>query len=210
MIQVLRNFLALTPAIIIAIYLHELAHAKLFKMLTKTKNDFSLIGRVDPFGLLMYYIFQFGWSRPYPINYWKLKKSGIFKAIFVIISGPFMNFVVGVLAALLFKYTGVYRYSTQLDFSEYERSFLLSYISDILYWTMIVNLKTFLFNLLPFPPLDGSRIIEIVTPDDQVDWLAKYEIYGLLSLVVLSILGIIQLIMWPVSKLVEFITGLIV
>ncbi|OAA31392.1 peptidase M50 [Kosmotoga arenicorallina S304] len=209
MVQILRNFLTLTPAIIIAIYFHEIAHARLFKKTTESKRDFSLIGCVDPLGLLMYYIFQFGWSRPFPINYWKLKKHGLTKTLFTIISGPAVNLFVGIAAALLFKYSGLFKYSTFFT-GGLERNYMLSYLSDVLYWIMVVNLKTSLFNLLPFPPLDGARLIEIATPDNQVDWLAKFEVYGLLSLVVLSILGIIQLIMWPVSRLVEFITGLII
>ena len=210
MVQVFRNFLALTPAIIVAIYFHEMAHASLFKKTTKTRRNFSFVGCVDPLGLLMYYMFQFGWSRPFPINYWKLKKNGLPVTILTIFSGPAMNLIIGVTAALFFKYTGLFRYSTLLARESYGQNYLLSYFSDVLYWIMVVNLKTSLFNLLPFSPLDGARLIEITAPDNQVDWLAKFEVYGLLSLVVLSILGIIQLIMWPVSRLVEFITGLII
>ncbi len=75
---------------------------------------------------------------------------------------------------------------------------------------MVINLNTALFNLIPIPPLDGANIVTVLVPESQVNWLVKkYELYGILTLLVLSLMGIIQLIMWPITQFIQLLARLI-
>jgi Zn-dependent protease len=211
MLEMLRNFISLTPAIIVAILTHEYSHYYLARYFDRTRTEWSkpgFIRRVDPVGLLMYYLFKFGWSRPYPVNYWKLRKLGYSKAILTALSGSLGNFVVGLLAGLVFYLSGLHRYSTLMP--DYLSSYPLSYFADVIYWVMFIDLSTAFFNLLPIPPLDGANIITVIVPESYVNWLVKYELYGILVLLVLSLIGVIQLIMWPVTQFIQILSWLIV
>ncbi|MDD3461790.1 MAG: site-2 protease family protein, partial [Mesotoga sp.] len=66
-----------------------------------------------------------------------------------------------------------------------------------------------LFNLIPIPPLDGANIVTMIVPENQVNWLVKYELYGILTLLVLSLMGIIQLVMWPITQFIQLLARLI-
>lgn len=211
-IEMTRKFIVLSPAIAIAIYLHEYSHYYFSKKfmtgaVERPRPDF--ISRVDPVGLLMYYFFLFGWSRPYPINYWKLRKEGLSKALITVFSGPLTNFLIGLIAGIVFYVSGLYKFSTEMPHFSIINPYM-NYLADVVYWTMIINLNTSLFNLIPIPPLDGANVLTVVVPANYVQWLAKYEIYGIMVLLVLSLLGIMQLIMWPITEFVTFLARVIV
>lgn len=211
-IEMTRKFIVLSPAIAIAIYFHEYSHyyfSNKFISGSVEKQKPGFINRIDPVGLLMYFFFLFGWSRPYPINYWKLRKEGLAKALLTVFSGPLTNFLIGLTAGLVFYFSGLYSYSTEMPHFSIVNPYM-NYLADVIYWTMIINLNTSLFNLIPIPPLDGANILTIVVPANYVQWLAKYEIYGLIVLLVLSLLGIMQLIMWPITEFVSFLSHAIV
>ena len=211
-IEMTRKFIVMTPSIAIAIYVHELSHFFTAKKYTVGATNWThpgFVERIDPVGLLMYYFFLFGWSRPYPINYWKLRKVGIKKALLTTFSGPISNFIIGLSAGLIFYLSGLYRLSTEMPNYVLVNP-ILNCLSDAVYWVMVINLNTSLFNLIPIPPLDGANIVTVVVPEDYVQWLAKYEIYGIILLLVLSLLGIMQLIMWPVTEFVKLLSRIIV
>lgn len=207
----IRNFICLTPAVVSVIFIREYTRylfGKAFSENSKLEKP-GFIKRIDPLGMLMLYFFRFGWSRPYPLNYWKIKKRGTWKALLTATSGSIANFLLGLAVGLIFYLTGAHKYSSFFYDSGYNSvSPLLNYFADVLYWTMITNLNTSLFNLLPFPPLDGSNIFTILLPERYLIWLAKYEIYGVLALIVLSLLGVIQMIMWPITRFIEFLAHL--
>lgn len=210
MLEMMRNFFSLTPAIAVAIISHEYFRfitAKRFDAVKPEWGGPGFIRRIDPVGLLMYYFFKFGWSRPFPVNYWKLRKAGYFKGILTAISGSIANFSIGLIAGLVFYLSGLHQYSTFMP--EAVNSFPLSYIADVVYWMMVIDLNTALFNLIPIPPLDGANIVTMIVPENQVNWLVKYELYGILTLLVLSLMGIIQLVMWPITQFIQLLARLI-
>ncbi|HOP37550.1 MULTISPECIES: site-2 protease family protein [Mesotoga] len=210
MFEMMRNFFCLTPAIAAAILSHEYARFITARRFEATKPEWGgpgFIRRIDPVGLLMFYFFKFGWSRPFPVNYWKLRKAKYFKAILTALSGSIANFSLGVITGLIFYLSGLHRFSTFMP--ETVSSFPASYLADVVYWTMVINLNTALFNLIPIPPLDGANIVTMLVPESQVNWLVKYELYGILTLLVLSLMGIIQLIMWPITQFIQLLARLI-
>ncbi len=214
LLEVLKRVLALTPAIVLAVVGHEYPRYFLYRLYNPDRNKEArlprpgVFKRMDPIGLLMFYLFRFGWTRRYPVNYWKLKRQGMHRAILTALSGSLGNLSLGVLVGLVFYLSGMSQFCTELSGSITGHSFL-AYSADVMYWSMIVNLNTALFNILPIPPLDGSTVVTIIAPPQYVNWLVKYELYGIIALLALSGLGIIQMIMYPVTEFVTFLARVI-
>jgi len=213
-LETVRRLLALTPAIMVTIIAHEYPRYFLYRRFDPDRNrDVKLpppgfFRRIDPIGLMMFYLFKFGWSRRYPVNYWKLKRKGTSRAVFTALSGSAGNLLVGVIAGVVFYVSGVSLYAAEIA-SGTAGSPLVSYLADVMYWIMIVNLNTALFNILPIPPLDGATVVTIIAPPQYVNWLVKYELYGIIALLALSALGIIQMIMYPVTEFVALLARVI-
>ncbi len=173
------------PAALIAIIFHELSHGCVAYLLgdktAKERGRLSLnpVKHMDFLGLLSMILFGFGWAKPVPVNpyYFKKKKLGI---IFVSLAGPLSNvimaFVSLLLARLLLSFfvpsTTVWIYAEMI-------------ICEFLYCFAVLNIGLAVFNLIPIPPLDGSKILFSVLPRRAYGFLLQYERYGMLLLIVL-------------------------
>jgi Zn-dependent protease len=168
------TFLLLAPLVLISLTLHELAHAwvawRLGDPTAKAQGRLSLnpLVHLDPLGTIMFAItallanLPFGWAKPVPVDprYFRRAKEGM---AVVAAAGPFMNFLLA-LAAL-----AVYRHG------DFEGRTL-----DVLGKAYVVNIVLGLFNLIPVPPLDGSRIVGAVMDDaTYVRWI-RLDQYGML------------------------------
>ncbi len=164
------------PAILIAITIHEYAHARA----AKAFGDYSavLLGRaslnplrhLDPIGTICLFLFNFGWARPVPINPYnfKNKRLGLF---FVSFAGPFTNLLFALGIGLLFR-------------SVVSRPGALS---QLLFYLMFLNIGLGLFNLIPLPPLDGFHIVEALFERSKViDLLNSIGPLALISIILLD------------------------
>lgn len=163
------------PAALIAITLHEYAHGyvsyKLGDPTPKQMGRLSLnpLAHLDPIGTLCLVFFHFGWAKPVCVNpyYYKNPKKGM---ILVGLAGPLMNFILAFVSALfmaiIMKKTGGYVGS----FTYYLFNFL-----NVCY---VLNIGLGVFNLIPFPPLDGAKIVGGLLPDHIYFNFMKYERYG--------------------------------
>lgn len=163
------------PAALIAITLHEYAHGyvsyKLGDPTPKQMGRLSLnpLAHLDPIGTLCLVFFHFGWAKPVCVNpyYYKNQKKGM---ILVGLAGPLMNFILAFVSALfmaiIMKKTGGYVGS----FTYYLFNFL-----NVCY---VLNIGLGVFNLIPFPPLDGAKIVGGLLPDHIYFNFMKYERYG--------------------------------
>jgi Zn-dependent protease len=137
------------PVVLFAITVHEYAHARTALALGDPtakmagRITFNPVSHLDPIGAICLYLFQFGWAKPVPVNprYFRNPRMG---NLWVSLAGPLANFGTALLAGILIRYF--------LFPSELYLRILLSMI--------ILNLALGLFNLLPFPPLDGSHVLE--------------------------------------------------
>lgn len=154
----MRNFfgpemLLRIPALLIAITFHEFAHARVSYSLgdptPKQTGRLSLnpLAHLDPVGLLMLWIFRFGWAKPVQINpyYYKDPKKGV---LLVSLAGPLSNLVLAFFTLIFLK----------LDF------ITSSFAVNFVYILFVYNLGLAVFNLIPVPPLDGSKILVNLLP----------------------------------------------
>ena len=167
-------------ALIISLTVHEFAHALTADRLgDPTPRSFGRLSlnplrHLDPLGTIMLLIARFGWGRPVPIDPYNFR-SPRRDELLVALSGPASNFLLAILT-----------------------SFFSSY-SPILYILVVVNLSLAIFNLLPLPPLDGSKILlNLLPPEQSSSWATAFDQYGPFLLAALLFSNFINLIISPI------------
>ncbi|WP_162902343.1 site-2 protease family protein [Facilibium subflavum] len=181
------HFMMFIIPMLFAITLHEAAHGYIAKI--RGDKTAYLMGRVslnpirhiDPLGTIilptaMFLLgtgFLFGWAKPVPVNFNQLKKPKI-DTILVAIAGPLANLVMAVGWLLLWKYVPNFGFHQMAQFG------------------IILNLMLMVFNLLPIPPLDGSRIISAILPYKAALKYNALERWGFLIVLVLLFIPIGQ------------------
>ena len=177
-------------AVLICIIVHEVSHGLAAYWLgdptAKKSRRLSLnpIQHIDPFGFLMMIVAGFGWAKPVPVDarYFKKPKSGMAITAF---AGPFSNFVMAFLTAMLFQAV------VGMITVQGNRTILL-HLTKFLGMILVLNIGLGLFNLIPFPPLDGSKILGIILPERLYFTLMRYERYGMFLLVAILWFGILD------------------
>ena len=172
--------------VVISISLHELAHGLVAYWLgDNTAKDagrltLNPIKNIDPYMSIIVpvvlYLLKapvFGGAKPVPVNYRNLKWREWGMAL-VAISGPLTNFLIAFIAFLIARFSGI------LSGGE-----LPSFIAAE---TIFINLGFMLFNLIPVPPLDGSRVLYAIAPDSVRKFIGEMERYGIIIIYVLILL----------------------
>ncbi len=223
MIDNILVYLYAIPAILISLSFHELSHAYIsYKNGDPTAKNLGRVSlnpfrHLDPLGTLMLIIsmrsgFGFGWAKPVPINpaYYKNKKRG---TVLVSLAGPMSNFLLAFIFSFPMAYIAlksgfgvreIYDSSIGIFGRGLSAQAIIFNISRFLY---MINIGLGVFNLLPIPPLDGSKILSAVLPQNLYFRLMGYERYiGLIFLAVMLLRpGILSTILLPLRKVVEFI-----
>jgi len=199
------------PQIVILIFsivFHEYAHgrAAFWRGDTTAKEQGRLtlnpIPHIDPFGSILLPLFLilthapvlFAWAKPVPINPWRFKHMKKDLAI-VGASGPASNLLLAIVAAVIFR----------LSFGISGES---NAVHQFLVLVVLINLVLACFNLIPIPPLDGSRIVTGLLPNEWAQNYLKIERYGMLIIFGLLFLGFFRWLIWPiVVSLLFFLVG---
>ncbi|MCD7862332.1 MAG: site-2 protease family protein [Lachnospiraceae bacterium] len=174
------SILYVAPATLIAIICHECAHGwvsdRLGDPTPRASGRLTLnpLKHLDPVGTLCLLFFHMGWAKPVPINsrYYKNPKLGI---ILVSLAGPFTNFI---LAFIFLLGYGLIQLYAPLN------STLWYTIEIMVYYGAVINIGLGIFNLIPFPPLDGSHVLEELVPVIG-DIFQRFRSYGSLILILL-------------------------
>ncbi|PLR96646.1 site-2 protease family protein [Bacillus sp. T33-2] len=201
----MQNFLAfplseipyVVVTLMIAFTVHEFAHAFVaykFGDPTAQKQGRLTLNparHLDPIGTILIFIAGFGWARPVPVNRFFFKNPRL-AGILVSVAGPLSNFLMVLLA-----FTVGYALSAT-GVGEGSPEFILDFL-DTFIW---LNLVLFVFNLLPFPPLDGYRVIEDLAPAHIRPRMTQWENYGALIFLILVITPLDQYTIHPIFNLV--------
>ena len=164
-------------AVLLCLTVHESCHGLAAYALgdptARREHRLSLnpLRHIDWFGLLMMFVAGFGWAKPVPVNpnYFKKPQQGM---ALTALAGPVSNFLLALLtllAARIFCDVAAYSEANQR-------------ILDFLLMVALLSIGLGLFNLLPIPPLDGSKVLFAVLPDRAYNQLMRYERYGMLLL----------------------------
>jgi Zn-dependent protease len=197
------QFIYVAITLVIAFTLHEFAHAIVaYKFGDDTaarqgRLTLNPLKHLDPFGTILIFIAGFGWARPVPVNRFFFKNPRL-AGILVSLAGPLSNFLLVIVAYIIWYGLLLAGLGTNL-------SPALSEFFNVFIW---LNMVLFIFNLLPFPPLDGYRIIEDLAPSDVRAKLTQYENYGVLIFLVLVITPLDQYTISPIfNTVIPFVLG---
>lgn len=178
-VQIVMNIL---PSLL-CITLHELSHGyvacRLGDTTAKDAGRLTLnpIKHIDIMGLLMMVVFRFGWAKPVPVNMYRFKNPKQGMAL-TALAGPACNFLLA--GVFLFLY-GLLFYPLHTGGTVAETVLQLIYTTTTAY----LSLSLAVFNLIPIPPLDGSKVLFSLIPDESYFKLMRYERYGMILLLVL-------------------------
>ena len=197
LIQLLALFMAIVP--------HEVAHGyvawKLGDPTARRANRLTLnpLAHIDLFGsillpamlMLMHSPVLFGWAKPVPFNPWYFRdpRRGI---MLVGAAGPITNFAMAILSALLFRLLGP----------------VSGLFALFLAYLCITNIVLGVFNLIPIPPLDGSRVVMGLLPENMAGPYQRLEPFGFIIIIGLLWLGVLDRVISPVAFfLLRFLLG---
>ncbi len=181
-LEQLRLFLYTAPATLIALIAHEMAHAWVSYALgdPTPRSDGRLtpnpLKHLDPIGTICLLLFHFGWARPVMVNPQYYKKPRLGMAL-TALAGPATNLI------LAFLFTGLYILLAKTTGGN--SAGVAGYCMLLAYYSIFLNIGLGTFNLIPIPPLDGSKILGAVLPDRLYFSLMRYERYGTVMLVIL-------------------------
>lgn len=192
------RILYMIPAVVIGLSFHEFAHAAMaYRLGDRTayhqgRLTINPAAHIDILGLIMLFAAGFGWAKPVPVNYYNLSGNKSRGMLLVSLAGPVANFIIAVIAAILL---GAFFWN-------------VPYMKGITFEIIHINIILAVFNLLPVPPLDGSKILAGLIPGTQ-EWLYKFEQYGTIILILLLVTGIIGKILGIfISPLIQFLIWL--
>jgi Zn-dependent protease len=177
---------AVIPALI-CITLHEVSHGYVAYLMgdntAKDAGRLSLnpIKHIDIMGLLMMVIFKVGWAKPVPINMYNFKNPKRGMAV-TALAGPVSNLLIAII--FLFLYGILY-----LPMNA--GSTFVQEILSMVETTAYLSIGLAVFNIIPIPPLDGSKVLFSVLSDNNYYKLMRYERYGMLALLVLVSTGVL-------------------
>jgi len=196
-------FFLISIALIFALVLHELGHAAAALYFgddtAKRMGRLTLnpLAHLDPLGTLLLLFIGFGWAKPVPINPLKFRNYRL--GLFVVsIAGIVVNLILAVLAMFALKALYTYDPRTVVAAFRGENS-LLGSLALALYYFGSLNLVLAVFNLLPIPPLDGSKILQSLLPLRFHRFLWQLEQYSWLSFLL-----IVTVLREPIHQIITY------
>ncbi|MEJ8751058.1 site-2 protease family protein [Lagierella sp. ICN-221743] len=193
-IQTILTYAVIYSALLISLILHENAHglAALYMGDTTAKDSGRLslnpLKHLSPLGTLSLLIFHFGWAKPVPINPYNFRKRKLGDFL-VSISGIMTNFLLAFLFLIVFDFVIL-----KVDANPY----LILFVKSMVQYNVLLGV----FNLIPLPPLDGSKIIMTFLPDKVTYKLLSVERYTNMILMALIFTGSISKVILSMSDFV--------
>lgn len=180
------------PGLLLAIVLHEYAHALVSTWLgdptpgLQGRLSLNPLAHIDWVGMVMLWVFQFGWARPVPIDprYYRNPRVGL---VLVAIAGPAMNVLLAFAGLLVIGYAPWPATGWGIS------------VVQILYLAVVYNVFFAVFNILPIPPLDGSRVLSTLSREGA-RLMAAIEPWGWMLLIALVIFGLFGRILGPLAQ----------
>ncbi len=205
----LKEFILLIPVILFSLTVHEVCHGWIADRFgdptARATGRLTLnpIAHLDPIGTILLFIAHFGWAKPVMVNPYNLRNPKK-DMIWISLAGPGANFLLALVAGIALRIL--------MAFGSLNVSGLLgSSILAILILTLQINLALGIFNLIPIPPLDGSKVLYGLLPYDMEHhylWLERYGMVILLALFVLDSFTpfkILSLILWLPANLLSYL-----
>lgn len=192
-------FIAFIIALLIAITVHEFSHAATAYFLGDPtprlagRLTLNPLAHLDPLGTIMLFLVGFGWGKPVPFNPYFLRRGGRSAPLLIALAGPASNFLLAMVFSLTYK----------LLYPNFVHTFLLT----LIYVIIEINVILMVFNLLPIPPLDGSKIYYLL-PGINPESIRNFEYVGIFILFAFILLGGSRLIILVINFILNSILKL--
>jgi len=190
----LLEFVVLAPPFLLGLTVHELAHG--YVALKFGDPTASRAGRLtwnplkhlDPLGVLCFFLLKIGWAKPVPVNgaYFKNPRRDM---LVVSLAGPGANVLLGIASAVTAKF---------FLFLDWLPVFVLQPLVQVLAASIWINIMLAVFNFMPIPPLDGSKILLYLLPSRWAAAFARLEPFGFIILLILFYTGLLSRIIQPI------------
>lgn len=202
------QLIILAPPLLLALTFHEFAHGYVaFRLGDPTAQalgrlTLNPLKHLDPLGTIAFFIFKIGWAKPVPVNpaYFKDPQKDM---LWVALAGPATNLALAVISALMVK--TVVLLAQSIPYSAMGEAILVP-LNSTLIASVWINLVLCIFNFLPIPPLDGSRILTGILPPALARSYASIERYGFVLLIILAYSGVLSKLIMP---LIDFANSLL-
>lgn len=195
----LIEFLLSLPAILIALSVHECAHAwAAYKLGDPTAKNFGRLTinplkHLDPLGVLCMVVARFGWARPVPVNSRNLKNPKR-DMVLVSLAGPAANIVLAFIGLLVLRILQVFLLPalSPVSLGSFGTGAIVMLLEFLVLFCML-NAGLAIFNLLPIPPLDGSHLLALILPSRIYFKYVQYERYISFALVLLLVFNVLDI-----------------
>ncbi len=198
-VEIIRQVILMAVPILLAVTFHELAHGYVaYRLGDHTAKDagrltLNPLKHLDPLGTLVFLVTRMiGWAKPVPVNPYNLRDPKR-DMMWVSIAGPATNMALAVVSAILYKLMLMLPVTEPLLI----RKILLP-VAMMLQMSVVLNIGLAVFNLIPIPPLDGSKILLGLLPARQAIAYSRIEPYGFFILLALIFFRITDYIIFPI------------
>ena len=196
--NIIQQIAITAPPFLLAITFHEFCHGYVAWSLgdptahNQGRLTMNPLKHIDPIGLLAVFIIRIGWAKPVPVNpaYFKNPLQGM---LWVALAGPGANFLLAIASAILIK--------LMTATASFWPGFFLGPAYQMASYSVWINLLLAFFNLLPIPPLDGSRIITSLASAKVAMFFHRIEPFSFIIILLLFWLGILGKVIFPITNL---------
>jgi Zn-dependent protease len=187
------------PALLVAVTVHELAHAVVADRLGDPtarrlgRITLNPLPHIDPLGAIAFVLAGFGWAKPVPVSARNLRHP-VRDMAWVAAAGPLSNFAIAFVALVAVRLLG--RAGGALPF-------VMDPLAGVLFWTYVFNLALGIFNLIPLPPLDGGHFLPYLFPRASWSFIHQLEQVGPFLLILLVLTGATRYVVQPIFNAVS-------
>jgi Zn-dependent protease len=193
--HIIQQFIILAPPFLFALTIHEFSHGYIARYLgyptaeNQGRLTLNPLKHIDPMGVICFFLIKIGWAKPIPVDprYFKNPQRDM---LWVSLAGPASNLFLAIASAVLIKFV--------MLFANVLPSFILFPLVQMIGASIWINIMLAIFNLVPIPPLDGSKILMGLLPPKQARAFAKLEPYGFIILLILFYSGLLPKIIFPI------------
>ncbi|HPF20390.1 MAG TPA: site-2 protease family protein [Syntrophomonas sp.] len=200
--QFIYNMLITLPAILIALTFHEYAHGRVADWLGddtpyyQGRLTINPLPHIDWIGFFALLLLHFGWAKPVQVNPYNFKNVSIKTGMMLVsFAGPAMNLLLAFAGMILLRLIG-------FDPQTGLYGGALGAVIQMLIPLIQINIILAVFNLLPVPPLDGSKILAGILPDKGANFIYSLEQFGPLLLLLIIFTDLAGKIIWPLYNMI--------